>query len=109
MKTEMDEQIKAIEKAREEERTILQNELSRVKQEVVDVMKVRIILGWNRLQQFWNLKSYAFPTIFDCKEELIYVLDLDHFVSSGYRKKITLIEKRIYIIVDTLSRGSLCI
>ncbi|XP_040335696.1 golgin subfamily A member 4 isoform X2 [Herpailurus yagouaroundi] len=39
MKTEMDEQIKAIEKAREEERTILQNELSRVKQEVVDVMK----------------------------------------------------------------------
>ncbi|XP_042759700.1 golgin subfamily A member 4 isoform X2 [Panthera leo] len=39
MKAEMDEQIKAIEKAREEERTILQNELSRVKQEVVDVMK----------------------------------------------------------------------
>uniref|UniRef100_A0A673SVL0 Golgin A4 n=1 Tax=Suricata suricatta TaxID=37032 RepID=A0A673SVL0_SURSU len=39
MKAEMDEQIKALEKAREEERAILQRELSRVKQEVVDVMK----------------------------------------------------------------------
>lgn len=52
MKAEMDEQIKAIEKTREEERTSLQQELSRVKQEVVDVMKVRIILDCNRLQQF---------------------------------------------------------
>lgn len=42
MKAEMDEQIKAVEKAREEERTVLQRELSRVKQEVVDAMKVRI-------------------------------------------------------------------
>ncbi|XP_019650108.1 golgin subfamily A member 4 isoform X3 [Ailuropoda melanoleuca] len=39
MKAEMDEQIKAIEKTREEERTSLQQELSRVKQEVVDMMK----------------------------------------------------------------------
>ncbi|XP_077630128.1 golgin subfamily A member 4 isoform X6 [Crocuta crocuta] len=39
MKAEMDEQIKAVEKAREEERTVLQRELSRVKQEVVDAMK----------------------------------------------------------------------
>nr|XP_013011837.1 golgin subfamily A member 4 isoform X1 [Cavia porcellus] len=39
MKEEMDEQIKAIEKASEQERTSLQQELSRVKQEVVDIMK----------------------------------------------------------------------
>ncbi|XP_032989110.1 golgin subfamily A member 4 isoform X7 [Rhinolophus ferrumequinum] len=39
MKAEMDEQIKAIEKTSEEERISLQQELSRVKQEVVDVMK----------------------------------------------------------------------
>ncbi|XP_044790059.1 golgin subfamily A member 4 isoform X5 [Bubalus bubalis] len=39
MKAEMDEQIKAIEKASEEERVRLQQELSCVKQEVVDVMK----------------------------------------------------------------------
>lgn len=52
MKAEMDEQIKAIEKTREEERTSLQQELSRVKQEVVDVTKVRIILDCNKLQQF---------------------------------------------------------
>lgn len=44
MKAEMDEQIKAIEKKSEEERISLQQELSRVKQEVVDVKKVRIIL-----------------------------------------------------------------
>ncbi|KAM6177378.1 golgin subfamily A member 4 [Erethizon dorsatum] len=39
MKEEMDEQIKAIEKASEQERISLQQELSRVKQEVVDIMK----------------------------------------------------------------------
>nr|XP_019839879.1 PREDICTED: golgin subfamily A member 4 isoform X4 [Bos indicus] len=39
MKAEMDEQIKAIEKASEEERVRLQQELSCVKQEVVDVTK----------------------------------------------------------------------
>ncbi|XP_021587865.2 golgin subfamily A member 4 isoform X5 [Ictidomys tridecemlineatus] len=39
MKAEMDEQIKAIEKTSEEERISLQQELSRVKQEVVDIMK----------------------------------------------------------------------
>ncbi|XP_043832279.1 golgin subfamily A member 4 isoform X2 [Dromiciops gliroides] len=39
MKAEMDEQIKAIEKTSEEERVNLQQELSRVKQEVVDIMK----------------------------------------------------------------------
>ncbi|EPQ14460.1 Golgin subfamily A member 4 [Myotis brandtii] len=39
MKAEMDEQIKALEKTSEEERISLQQELSRVKQEVVDVMK----------------------------------------------------------------------
>ncbi|XP_059246557.1 golgin subfamily A member 4 isoform X4 [Mustela nigripes] len=39
MKAEMDEQIKAIEKTREEECSNLQQELSRVKQEVVDVTK----------------------------------------------------------------------
>ncbi|XP_010593812.2 golgin subfamily A member 4 isoform X7 [Loxodonta africana] len=39
MKAEMDEQIKAIEKTSEEERVTLQQELSRVKQEVVDIMK----------------------------------------------------------------------
>lgn len=52
MKAEVDEQIKAIEKTREEERTSLQLELSRVKQEAVDVTKVRIVLDCNRLQQF---------------------------------------------------------
>ena len=52
MKAEMDEQIKAIEKASEEERVRLQQELSCVKQEVVDVMKVRIILDCSGLQQF---------------------------------------------------------
>uniref|UniRef100_K9IPH2 Putative golgin subfamily protein a member 4 n=1 Tax=Desmodus rotundus TaxID=9430 RepID=K9IPH2_DESRO len=39
MKADMDEQIKAIEKTSEEERTSFQQELSRVKQEVVDVKK----------------------------------------------------------------------
>ncbi|XP_006869221.1 PREDICTED: golgin subfamily A member 4 [Chrysochloris asiatica] len=39
LKAEMDEQIKAIEKTSEEERISLQQELSRVKQEVVDIMK----------------------------------------------------------------------
>ncbi|XP_073079483.1 golgin subfamily A member 4 isoform X2 [Manis javanica] len=39
MKAEMDEQIKVIEKTSEEERISLQQELSRVKQEVVDVIK----------------------------------------------------------------------
>ncbi|XP_053455228.1 golgin subfamily A member 4 isoform X4 [Nycticebus coucang] len=39
MKAEMDEQIKAMEKTSEEERISLQQELSRVKQEVVDIMK----------------------------------------------------------------------
>ncbi|KAE8597208.1 hypothetical protein XENTR_v10016384 [Xenopus tropicalis] len=38
-KLQMEEQIKAIEKASEEERVNLQKELSRVKQEVVDIMK----------------------------------------------------------------------
>ncbi|KAM5158491.1 golgin subfamily A member 4 isoform 2-T2 [Mantella aurantiaca] len=38
-KQQMEEQIKAIEKASEEERVNLQKELSRVKQEVVDIMK----------------------------------------------------------------------
>ena len=52
MKAEMDEQIKAIEKASEEERIRLQQELSRVTQEVVYVMKVRIILDCSGLQQF---------------------------------------------------------
>lgn len=52
MKAEMDEQIKAIEKTSEEERIRLQQELSLVKQEVVDVMKVRVILDSNGLQQF---------------------------------------------------------
>ena len=45
MKAEMEEQIKAIEKTSEEERNRLQQELGHVKQEVVDVMKVRIILN----------------------------------------------------------------
>ncbi|XP_006890659.1 PREDICTED: golgin subfamily A member 4 isoform X1 [Elephantulus edwardii] len=39
MKAEMDEQIKAIEKTSEAERVSLQQELSRVKLEVVDIMK----------------------------------------------------------------------
>ncbi|XP_069469309.1 golgin subfamily A member 4 isoform X2 [Ambystoma mexicanum] len=38
-KVQMDEQIKAIERASEDERKSLQQELSRVKQEVVDIMK----------------------------------------------------------------------
>uniref|UniRef100_A0A8C9P7R0 Golgin A4 n=1 Tax=Spermophilus dauricus TaxID=99837 RepID=A0A8C9P7R0_SPEDA len=43
MKAEMDEQIKAIEKTSEEERISLQQELSRVKQEVVDIMKQELM------------------------------------------------------------------
>lgn len=60
MKAEMDEQIKAIEKTSEEERIHLQQELSRVKQEVIDIMKVRIILDWNEPQKFWNLSLMLF-------------------------------------------------
>ena len=52
MKAEMDEQIKAIEKASEEERVRLQQELSCVTQEVIDITKVRIILDCSGLQQF---------------------------------------------------------
>lgn len=43
-KQRMDEQIIAIEKASEEERVNLQKELTRVKQEVVDIMKVWFLL-----------------------------------------------------------------
>lgn len=60
MKVEMDEQIKAIEKTREEERTSLQRELSQMKQEVVDVTNVRIILDYNRLQQYGNISCMLF-------------------------------------------------
>lgn len=42
MKAEMDEQIKAVERASEEERLRLQHELSRVRQEAVSMMKVRM-------------------------------------------------------------------
>lgn len=41
LQTEMDEKIKAVEKANEEERVNLQQELTRVKQEVVEIMKVK--------------------------------------------------------------------
>lgn len=44
MKVEMDEQIKAVERAGEEERLRLQHELSRVRQEAVSMAKVRMIL-----------------------------------------------------------------
>lgn len=50
MKTEMDEQIKAIARTSEEERISLQQELGRVKQEVIDVKKVRITFNCNELQ-----------------------------------------------------------
>lgn len=41
LQAEMDEKIKAVEKASEEERVNLQQELTRVKQEVVEIMKVK--------------------------------------------------------------------
>ncbi|XP_010011265.1 PREDICTED: golgin subfamily A member 4-like, partial [Nestor notabilis] len=41
LQAEMDEKIKAVEKASEEERVNLQRELTRVKQEVVEIMKVK--------------------------------------------------------------------
>lgn len=44
LQTEMDEKIKAVEKASEEERVNLQRELTRVKQEVVEIMKVKTSL-----------------------------------------------------------------
>lgn len=44
LQTEMDEKIKAVEKASEEERVNLQRELTRVKQEVVEIMKVKTLL-----------------------------------------------------------------
>lgn len=44
MKVEMDEQIKAVERAGEEERLRLQHELSRVRQEAVSMAKVRMTL-----------------------------------------------------------------
>lgn len=44
LKAEMDEQIKAVERASEEERLRLQNELGRVRQEAVSMMKVRVTL-----------------------------------------------------------------
>lgn len=69
MKAEMDEQIKAIEKTSEEERISLQQELSRVKQEVVDIMKVRIILDRSGCV-ILELQSDAFLQSY-CKEELI--------------------------------------
>lgn len=43
LQIEMDEKIKAVEKASEEERVNLQRELTRVKQEVVEIMKVKTI------------------------------------------------------------------
>lgn len=44
LKAEMDEQIKAVERASEEERLRLQRELGRVRQEAVSMMKVRVTL-----------------------------------------------------------------
>lgn len=44
LKAEMDEQIKAVERASEEERLRLQHELGRVRQEAVNMMKVRVTL-----------------------------------------------------------------
>lgn len=44
LKAEMDEQIKAVERASEEERLRLQHELGRVRQEAISMMKVRVTL-----------------------------------------------------------------
>ncbi|XP_038628098.1 golgin subfamily A member 4 isoform X2 [Tachyglossus aculeatus] len=52
LKAEMDEQIKAIEKTSEEERVNLQQELSRVKQEAIDIMKKT---SEDRIAQLQNL------------------------------------------------------
>lgn len=62
----MDEKIKAVEKASEEERVNLQRELTRVKQEVVEIMKVKSethleLLAFNliiQLQLNYNCKIY---------------------------------------------------
>ncbi|XP_008826704.1 golgin subfamily A member 4-like [Nannospalax galili] len=51
MKAEMDEQIKAIERTSEEERLSLQHELSRVKQEAVDIMKEKSQSEYLKLTQ----------------------------------------------------------
>lgn len=66
LQAEMDEKIKAVEKASEEERVNLQRELTRVKQEVVEIMKVKSethleLLAFNliiQLQLNYNCKIY---------------------------------------------------
>lgn len=50
LQAEMDDKIKAVEKASEEERVSLQQELTKVKQEVVNIMKVN---AKTKLQYKW--------------------------------------------------------
>lgn len=56
LQTEMDEKIKAVEKASEEERVNLQRELTRVKQEVVEIMKVKTLL---QLRYSCKIRQYG--------------------------------------------------
>lgn len=69
----MDEKIKAVEKASEEERVNLQQELTRVKQEVVEIMKVKA--ETQLLLLFFNL-IVKLQISYSCKMHLILMFML---------------------------------
>jgi len=48
LQVQLEEQVKEVERVGEEERKSLQQELSRVKQEVVSILKVRLQIYWAR-------------------------------------------------------------
>lgn len=56
----MDEKIKAIEKASEEERVNLQRELTRVKQEVVEIMKVKTLLQLSHFVKYISMTELCY-------------------------------------------------
>ena len=53
LQAQMEEQVKQVEQASEEERRSLQQELSRVKQEVVTIMKVSC--GISEWRSYWTV------------------------------------------------------
>lgn len=74
LQAEMDDRIKAVEKASEEERVSLQQELTRVKQEVVNIMKVNV-----GQEQFNMMLQYIMLTQATLSFDVyVYVLEQCH-------------------------------
>ncbi|XP_069586423.1 golgin subfamily A member 4 isoform X1 [Ranitomeya imitator] len=72
---EMEEQIKAVEQASEEERMKIQKELSRVKQEVVDIMKKNCD---ERIHELEKLHAEALKNKVQEHQETLKILEEEH-------------------------------